>query len=264
MASVLTPHQVLILFGDVLLDCFFYPSAKLSKVTWIIFSSLVLTAFFFFLGAYLYQSLQKKMFELTYTPIFIIVYSTFIILSAVCVLYDPIDHRLLSPIFIPLVIAVLCFFSQFLHFSVRKESPRHYRRFPVVFGLIIWFAYPAVATTTLAIEAHHNGQGYQAVHWRRSETIQYIRQHQAYFARQPIYTNDPEGLYFLVHIQARHLPFQVRSSWPESGQAYLVRFKHAYLGESLNRVEQLKSVAEITSLVKLADGEIYFVKRRNP
>lgn len=261
-SSILNSSQVLILFGDVLLDWFIYPSAKLEPTTWVLSSLATTLVFFVFLSVRLRRSIQSGKFAYAYPIIFTLAYSAFIIFSSSRVFYDPIDHRLLSPCFIPLIISALCFFFTDLRPMLSTKPPVGYRRLAAPLVAVVWFTYPSIATMTFAAETYQNGQGYHSVHWERSETVEYVRRHQAYFAHQPIYANDPEGLYFTTRLRARHFPFQVRAPWPETEQAYLVRFRYAHLGWYANQFEQLKNVADLTLLAELSDGEIYFAKRR--
>ncbi len=262
--SVLKVNELLILFGDVIIDSFICQSSKLEYSKWFICCLLALFIFFSILIFSLIWNLVNGNINFAYQSMFAILYSIFIIISSRIVFYDPIDQRLLSPVFIPFIIPALYSFSKIVSSSkLYRALPNAYRRSLVVLWVVGWFTYPSIATTVLAIETYQNGQGYHADHWQHGETIRYLQKHRADFYLQPIYTNDPEGLYFLAGIYGNYLSSQARAPWPRTEQAYLIRFERGYPGNYLDQVERMKNFAEITSILKFSDGEIYYVKRKS-
>jgi hypothetical protein len=133
----------------------------------------------------------------------------------------------------------------------------------VVLGLIAWFTYPAISTLKFGLEVRKEGLGYQSVHWQTSETLAYIRRAREELHQLPIYTNDPEGLYFLTHIQAGRLSIQFHPNWPAAGRAYLICFKQGYLGDCLEILDRLRQNPDIRPVAEFSDGTIYLVTRRN-
>ncbi len=193
----------------------------------------------------------------------IFLYPILIFTSSLRFAYDPIDHRLLSPVFVPLIIILLNFPYQTFHLYLKSRLSKRVQSVLIILGGLVWFTHPALSTLILGLEVRQEGKGYHAVHWQTSETLAYVRQVGKQLTRLPIYTNDPEGLYFLAHIQAEHLPFHPRPTWPETGRAYLIRFKPAYRGECLDIIEGLRHSADIRLLAHFSDGEIYLVTHKS-
>ncbi len=206
---------------------------------------------------------QRNNPNISFLVVFIFVYPLLILISSTRFAYDPVDNRLLSPVFIPLVIVLLSFLHQVPYPYLKSKVSKNMQSMLLISGALIWFTHPALSTLILGLEVRQEGKGYHAVHWQTSETLAYVRQVREQLTRRPIYTNDPEGLYFLAHIRAEHLPFQLRPTWPETGRAYLIRFKHAYRGECLDIIEGLRQAADIEPLVRFSDGEIYLVTHKS-
>ncbi|MFQ3580614.1 MAG: hypothetical protein SNJ49_01770 [Chloracidobacterium sp.] len=250
----------LLLFSDAFFSWVIAPLGNLIVTPILIVGAIILI--FVLLINYLFHTLRLQELAVSNLILFIIVYLSFILLSSTRIAYDPIDNRLLSPIFIPLSIVLVHFFSKTIYPNLRAKLPERTERLAVTAGVLIWFTYPVVSTVTLAIEVWQDGKGYHSLRWQTSETLAYVRKTHKQLTQLPIYTNDPEGMYFLAQTRAAHLPFRVRASWPEPGCAYVVRFKHAYRGECLELLEQLRSVADIVTHKQFSDGEIYIVTRK--
>ncbi|QUV99392.1 glycosyltransferase family 39 protein [Chloracidobacterium sp. MS 40/45] len=194
--------------------------------------------------------------------IFVSTYSLFVFVSSMRFAYDPIDNRLLSPVFISLVVVLLSFSNKVLYPYLKSKVSGGAQSRLIILGALIWFTHPVLSTLTLGFEVRREGKGYHAVHWQTSPTLAHVRQVREQLTQRTVYTNDPEGLYFLAHIRAEHLPFRFRPTWPEAGQAYLIRFKRAYRGECLDIIEGLRQAADIEPLARFSDGEIYLVTHK--
>ncbi|MGQ9897404.1 MAG: ArnT family glycosyltransferase [Acidobacteriota bacterium] len=251
--------EVFFLFEDTLLSWFIFTTVFFDNI-------IMLSVTFISLSFVLFIVLVNQMKNITSLSIviFIFTYSLLTLISSIFFAHDPVDSRLLSPIFIPIV-------TIFLNFSYKQIFPYLRRNFSqsiqsrlISSGILIWFIYPVLSTLTLSLEVRQEGKGYQSIHWQTSKTLAYVRRERRWLTQLPIYTNDPEGLYFLADISALHLPFQFRPTWPEPGKAYLVRFKKAYRGECLGIIEQLCQVADIKLVAQFPDGEIYLVAHKGP
>ena len=195
--------------------------------------------------------------------VFIFLYLLLLFIACVSTHQNLIDNRLLSPIFIPLEIVLIDFFYRRIYLQLMDKISKRVRPWLVVLGLIAWFTYPAISTLKFGLEVRKEGLGYQSVHWQTSETLAYIRRAREELHQLPIYTNDPEGLYFLTHIQAGRLSIQFHPNWPAAGRAYLICFKQGYLGDCLEILDRLRQNPDIRPVAEFSDGTIYLVTRRN-
>jgi len=195
--------------------------------------------------------------------VFIFLYLLLLFIACVSTHQNLIDNRLLSPIFIPLGIVLIDFFYRRICLQLMDKISKRVRPWLVVLGLIAWFTYPAISTLKFGLEVRKEGLGYQSVHWQTSETLAYIRRAREELHQLPIYTNDPEGLYFLTHIHAGRLSIQFHPNWPAAGRAYLICFKQGYLGDCLEILDRLRQNPDIRPVAEFSDGTIYLVTRRN-
>jgi len=195
--------------------------------------------------------------------VFIFLYLLLLFIACVSTHLDLIDNRLLSPIFIPLGIVLIDFFYRRIYLQLMDKISKRVRPWLVVLGLIAWFTYPAISTLKFGLEVRKEGLGYQSVHWQTSETLAYVRQAREELLQLHVYTNDPEGLYFLTKIRAGRLSIQFHPNWPEAGRAYLICFKQGYLGDCLEILDRLHQNPEIRPVAEFSDGTIYLVTRRN-
>ncbi len=254
----LRPNEIIFLFFDTFSGWFIVQ-------TYILQNDFILILVFIFLTfavftACIYQIKDTNILSLV---IFAFTYSLFVFVSSMRFAYDPIDNRLLSPVFIPLVIVLLSFSDKALYPYLKSKVSSSAQSQLIILGALVWFTHPVLSTLTLGLEMSQEGKGYHAIYWQTSPTLAHVRQVREQLTQRTVYTNDPEGLYFLAHIRAEHLPFRFRPTWPETGQAYLIRFKHAYRGECLDIIEGLRQAADIEPLVRFSDGEIYLVTHKS-
>jgi len=195
--------------------------------------------------------------------VFIFLYLLLLFIACVSTHQNLIDNRLLSPIFIPLGIVLIDFFYRRICLQLMDKISKRVRPWLVVLGLIAWFTYPAISTLKFGLEVRKEGLGYQSVHWQTSETLAYVRQAREELLQLHVYTNDPEGLYFLTKIQAGRLSIQFHPNWPAAGRAYLICFKQGYLGDCLEILDRLRQNPDIRPVAEFSDGTIYLVTRRN-
>jgi len=195
--------------------------------------------------------------------VFIFLYLLLLFIACVSTHQNLIDNRLLSPIFIPLGIVLIDFFYRRIYLQLMDKISKRVRPWLVVLGLIAWFTYPAISTLKFGLEVRKEGLGYQSVHWQTSETLAYVRQAREELLQLHVYTNDPEGLYFLTKIRAGRLSIQFHPNWPAAGRAYLICFKQGYLGDCLEILDRLRQNPDIRPVAEFSDGTIYLVTRRN-
>ncbi len=201
---------------------------------------------------------------------FVLLYTAFLVLSAARVAYDQLGHRLLSPAYVPLAFVLVLSLQKGIF---RKETSGRFstrlRSFVVVF-FIAWLLYLAGATALMVRKALVDGLGYNGRLWRSSAVVSYLRQHEL---SCPIYTNDPNALYFLTGHVGRMSPRKtfynspsvagdlsaLRGNWPPEGKACLVWFNER-AWNYLFTVEELSTAVDIRPIASFDDGAIYEVQ----
>ena len=51
-----------------------------------------------------------------------------------------------------------------------------------------------------------SGRGYNSGSWRRSETIEFLKQHELLWKNFTFYSNEPEAVYILTNINTKRSP----------------------------------------------------------
>jgi len=199
--------------------------------------------------------------------LFTIIYLVFVIISSTTTAYDPINNRLLAPIFVPLTLLLLISVQAIVS-PHRKRFSKKLVDFLLLIGLMIGLLYPVYITTANAKMMNSIGQGYSGKVWRESETVQYLLHHQALESECTLYTNGPDIVYILMDIIAKPIPNKTRShvsdlsnSWPEESDVCLVWFnkiERTYLFT----VDELQAIANIDLITHLEDGAIYSIARK--
>jgi len=202
--------------------------------------------------------------------IFMIFYSGLIIISSTTTAYDQISDRLLSPIYVPILIILVMLSDKLLTWLTKS-----FRLKTITVLLFICFIHLIKSqggNTRRVIEEYVNlsGCGYGSELWKKSETIEYLTQHEGLPGRFTLYSNEPEAVYFLTNYKATRSPAktyynstQIININPyqvdlrlDTSNVCLIWFDKAdrsflYTVEELKRNRQMKEIAH------LKDGTIY-------
>jgi hypothetical protein len=126
----------------------------------------------------------------------------------------PIDIRILSPIFVFLIISI---------FSVSWSLSRALNKTYIWWGFIIFIAISILLKTAGAIryldDFRENGTGYTSRQWQKSETIAFVKSLPENFH---LYTNGPDVIGFLTGRESLQLPEKSSSVTKETNIRYEV------------------------------------------
>jgi hypothetical protein len=125
----------------------------------------------------------------------------------------PLDHRILSPVYI--VGLLLIFLSVHQLVSHLKHGP--YLRMALIALAIPMLALHAFQGALLVTTRHQNGSGFMEVQWRQSQIIPVV---ESLPTERPIYSNAPEGIYFLTERPALGLPKKMKATTQEINDSY--------------------------------------------
>jgi hypothetical protein len=207
---------------------------------------------------------------------FILLYTSGLIASATRIAFDPINHRLLAPIYVPFMLLVLFTIDNI----AQSFSRMHFLKqaltvfLPIGFGL--WLVYPFLYSGDLVINSIRNGAGgYSSKAWMNSELISYLKQHPL---RGSVYSNAPHAIYILTGMSARPSPSkhsrdnsfispvddfqQLKKSVASGNDTYVVWFENEPLLSFYN-IQELRSVFDLESVVKTSDGAIYLIQHED-
>jgi hypothetical protein len=206
--------------------------------------------------------------------LFTIIYASFLLISSTITATDLIDHRLLSPLVVPLTLILFTIVQATSESYQKRFSPRLVEAV-LIAGVAIWLVYPIHSTLLQAAGLYPKGDGYASTAWVDSETVQYLFQHPQLSSKCTFYSNDPAGAYIRADLAAQRSPAKtryhsqqivntlasLRGAWPEEANACLVWFNQVSFA-FLFSPHELQSIATLTPLAQLADGAVYTISRK--
>jgi hypothetical protein len=192
--------------------------------------------------------------------IFVICYTGFLLISIS--LFDsgtPLDDRILSPLFVILVILVACMGPRV--FSSRQLHPR------LRLALLACIALLAIANLHAALSWTYiakQGQGFSGPLWTHSATI---REVQRSFRDKVIFSNGPDAIYLLTGTLANMIPgtrpeLEDLAEISRTQPVIIVYFKAAGWRPYEPTETELTRFLQLTPLLTRDDGTIYRVSPR--
>jgi len=196
---------------------------------------------------------------------FAVVYGLFIVISASISRYERINSRLLSPMFIPLLIACTSWVPDML---LLVKSKAKYVLAGVAIFLMLAFEYHTVHTDYQRYddECDYGVPGYGDDDWNKSEFIVYLRHHQNMFKPGiPIYTDADEAVYLFTGMSSTVIPHKDNKADVQKfyGQKrfYLIWFTNLYNTELINLPDIMKN-KKLVKIGSAKEGDIYLCEEK--
>jgi hypothetical protein len=192
---------------------------------------------------------------------FAVVYGLFIVISASISRYERINSRLLSPMFIPLLIACTSWVPDVL---IDIKSKIKYVLAGIAVIMMLAFEYSTYKTDYQRYddENEYGVPGYSDDSWNKSEFVVFLKKHKSMFKPGiPIYTDADEAVYLFTGISSTLVPHKFLKAdvqkFYKTKRFYLVWFKSLYNNELIS----LDDITKQEKLVKLSDypdGTVYY------
>lgn len=209
-------------------------------------------------------------------PIFLLAafYTGFLIVSSSVVAYDQIDTRLLSPIYIPIVVLVVFLVSRVSLFNLPPKD----RNILISMVILAFTVLQAQASVPQALQRREEGYGYSSIVWSNSELLQYAASQELPSECTTIYTNDPY-LFYIAANKITRMPLisagksadervaylaQVKGVWPAEDNACLVWANNSNQSYNFYTVNEMQQVVTVKELNSFPDGTIYSLARMSP
>ncbi|MDP4151375.1 MAG: hypothetical protein Q8927_04430 [Bacteroidota bacterium] len=199
--------------------------------------------------------------------VFTAIYSVFLLGVAATTAFQPLDSRLLCPLWFPGLSAAA---GGVLALSNRLRDKKKWTAFALwSTGLVVVFAlsFPGIAAQTRLLahpdQVYEDHIRYDFRAFDQSPTLHFVRNHPSLFkSDKPVYSNAGEVLYVLDSLQAGYPPRLIAGEEMndfQSDSAYLIWLNniHVYPEEYLIK---LKSMTGLTMLETFPDGIIYSTK----
>ena len=196
---------------------------------------------------------------------FALVYGLFIVISASISRYEPINNRLLAPMFISLLIACTSWVPDVI---LLVRSKAKYALTGIAILAMLAFEYASYQTDWQRYddENDYGVPGYSDDDWNKSEFVVYLKQHKSMFKPDiPIYTDADEAVYLFTGISSTLIPhkfFKIKvDHFLSQKHFYLVWFDNLYNKELIS----LPEIMDRKKLVKIGgakQGEVYLCDER--
>ena len=225
----------------------------------ILIASFVLLAL---IAVLLCKALEKKINSYENIVIaFAIVYGLFILIWATIQRFERINSRLLSPMFIPLLIACTSWVPDVLTLVKGKAK---YGLAALAVLLMLAFEYATYQTDRQRYddENDYGVPGYSDDDWNKSAFVIYLKQHKSiYKPGVPIYSDANEAVYLFTDMSSQLIPHKffkadVQKFYAQK-QFYLIWFDNLYNTELVNLPDILQN-KKMRKIGEAKEGQIYF------
>ena len=249
----------------------FLPPRIASSTAWMLVVFCILGVAFWFLRRHFAHVFRRSSNLVFLHAGFAFVYVVFIIWTSTTTAYDPINNRLLSPIYPSLLILLATVLQP--DGGARREAS-----LAVVSICFVVFALAPAWNTHATIESHFQdgAGGYQSRFWQESEVVGHYR-HRGEDNGEKLFSNAPDVLYLLADVEAEMSPrhsFKMNSDvvtgvtasnlfehYPSMDGALLVWFNGVTWRGYLFSLEDLQGMCRLDRLHAFSDGAIYRIRR---
>lgn len=261
--GILSLGDNIIYTGRVICDWLPVPGRQSQLVSGIMIFIFLLICILFLLRNW-YGKVQASS-ENCFAALFI-VYTVFIIGISTVSHFEQLNNRLLSPLYIPMLVSL----TSWLPGSLRKLRPAYFKPAAGVLLLLAFFflRYQYQQVDRMYNDVKDSGiPGYTEDSWKASETARFLRGHRNYFnADYDIYSNAHEAAYFNGSIRAESLPHRrdqndIRDFFSEDG-FYLIWFDN-FSDNELVKFKTIRQNAVVEKKYDFKDGDIFFIRPRH-
>jgi len=255
---------------DVILKWFMPASLVNNKIILAVGLLMLINAFIFF--GKLTSSVKETALAVAPFLLLAISYTGLTIITSSIAALDRIEMRLLSPVFIPIVIIGILLISSI---SLFKFKPKE---MDVLISLIIlvFVILQAQSSIPEITNLRARGNGYGSSVWKENELLQFVGS-QEFTQDCAIYANDPYLVYIYANRttkmplisadkdpaqQANYLA-QLKGNWPPEDNSCLVWVKNAS-GGLFYKVNELQQILDIREIRSFQDGSVYSMKKMTP
>lgn len=252
--------------------------AVLTVVLWLSNYYYFIFAVFFVLGAFVWNyrhELKKYVFDapqiIKFSACFFLIYFIFITVTSTTTAYDLIDDRLMSPIF--LSVLLIAFFA--VIFACYLPNKNKLLVYPFLLLLIICSlgTFAKAITKDINIRINNGAGGYNSTFWQENELLNYLKEH-PYILSGVVYTNDTYSFFLIDRmLKPQSMPLKkVRNSndftgvtlenlaikHPDFENSYLAYFNESNIPESFTLAE-LQSICHMETMLETTNASLFKV-----
>jgi hypothetical protein len=197
---------------------------------------------------------------------FAVVYGAFMIILATFSRFEPINSRLLSPMFIPLLISCTSWVPDVLK-DVRGKVWKYTLAGVAIIAMLI-FEYSTVLVDYQRWydENDYGVPGYSDDSWNKSEFAPYLKQHKEMFKPDiPIYSDANEAVWLCTGLDSQLVPHKFFrkdvDKFYQQKKFYLIWFDSLYNGE-LTSLKDIAAHRQLKVIGGAKEGKVYFSERK--
>ncbi len=192
---------------------------------------------------------------------FAVVYGSFMIILATFSRFEPINSRLLSPMFIPLLISCTSWVPDVLRGIDNKVIKYPLAGIAVAAMLLFEYSTAQVDYQRYDDENDFGVPGYSDDSWNKSEFAPYLREHKREFdANIPIFSDANEAVWLFTGLSSKLVPHsffkQDVSKFYSQKKFYLIWFDSLYNSELIS-LKDIMAHKKVTKIGGAKEGEIY-------
>jgi len=194
---------------------------------------------------------------------FFIVYVLFIILSSTISRYEPINNRLLSPAFLPLLLISTCQLPKWRTYMPYRKLQWIFLAFSVGIGIFLIGSYVTINRVQYSDMEDDGIPGFTEDPWMNSPIVGYLKHHPEFFDTETdIYSNHNYAVYFLTGASVDAIPERVYkqdvNDFRESDPIILIWF---YLDPNpdILSIGEIKKLKHARRMKSFTDGAIYYL-----
>ncbi|RVU02683.1 hypothetical protein EOD41_01725 [Mucilaginibacter limnophilus] len=193
---------------------------------------------------------------------FAIIYSLFILIIATVSRFEQLSSRLLSPMFIPMLIGCTFWVPTVL---ARIKSPQRVWVSIVTILIMSGFLYNYILIDLKRYddEFEYGVPGYTDDDWNKSEFVSFLKKHtHQYKSGLPVYSDADEAVYFFTGMQAKLVPHRYFTDdvkkFSQNKHYYLIWF-NAMANPELIGLDDIRKQHQLKKLYEFEDGVVYEV-----
>ncbi|GGA85695.1 hypothetical protein [Puia dinghuensis] len=220
-------------------------------------------------GIFLYRLVRRNNF-FSYETIalsYFVVYTAFILFSATVSRFQPLDSRLLSPLFLPWLWGS----TQWIPAGLKRCPPR-WKSVAVAASLAaaVCFIFREVQIFRENWNGiHYAGiPGYTEDDWRKNETMTFVRTHKDSLEKAGhIYSDAFEGLWFLADVRSDLIPHKDNAAdikWMMHEEHFTVVWFDDAVNDDLINIDYIRSQKQLVNELRFRDGAVYFFHTSPP
>lgn len=233
-----------------------FPFSAHAKLAFIVVVLLLLGTLCFFVFRILQQQFYTQMG--TVVACFVLVYLSFMLFIASVSRFEELSSRLLSPAYIPVLIAGTHWMIPFIQGRLRKWKPWFVMAALALYGALIYHQYKLNAEAWEGIK-DAGMPGYAEDSWTQSPIISYFKKEKPVYT-YPVYANANDALYFLTGLYAQPLPHkeiqQEIDRLLQKPAFYLVWFNDG-VNEDLIGLDYIRQRRKLSEVKEFENGAIY-------